>query len=176
MEYVFYLLVFAASVYVLTGVVQSTIFVARPIQRDQLPAVVEQEFDSLFPDFKPQSITYQKARHRYQLDGKYAGKTGQLSIGLTPESDLSTLEFVQTGSSFVKIGPVACVQVPLRVAARLKCFLADDQALMETSNAQSGLIDDQPAYRIHVNSRRYHYQFEITDAGELYKFTKREVA
>jgi hypothetical protein len=178
MEFVFYMVIIAAFVYVMTGVVQSTFLSVTPIKREQLPRVIEDEFQKLFPDFATQSISLQKARQRYQVIGKCGGKPSKLVFGVTPESELAVVEYSQAAADhpFVKHRAIASAQVPPKIAHRLGHYLAHDPPLMETGKAESGMIGDTPAYRIEIDSQKYHYQFDITDSGELFKFSKREVA
>lgn len=178
MEYVFYIVIVTAFVYVTTGVVQSTLFSTTPIKREQLPAVVEKEFQQLFPEFVAQTITLQKARQRYELSGKSGGRPGQLVFDLTPDSELSVVEFSQglRDKNFVKHRTISHSQVPSKIANTLQRYLADDQPLMKTGTSQTGMIGNAAIYRIKFDSPRFHYQFDIAEDGELVRFSKREVA
>lgn len=178
MEYVFYIVILLACVYVIAGIVFSTFLSATEISRSELPPAVEQEFVALFPDFVTQAVKRQKARHRYLLEGKYANQPSQLMFALTPESELTILEYsrVDQPQKFQKLRVLSNAQIPAKVASKLKPFFADDQAQFETGMVQLGLIGKEVAYRIDVDSKAYRYHFDVAETGELYKFSRKEVA
>lgn len=178
MEYVFYFVILAACVYVVTGIVHSTLFSSSDIERSELPKVVEHDLQALFPAFNPQVVKRQKARHRYQLDGKLDGKPSQVTFALTPESELSILEFRQAslGNRVVKLSSLSNAQVPPKIANQLRPYFADDQAQLETSKAELVMIDDHLVYRIKVDSPKHRYLFDVSETGELLKLVRKDVA
>jgi hypothetical protein len=178
MEYVFYLVIFAACVYVIAGIVHSTFLGSTTIERTELPPSVSREINQLFPDFAAKTIKRHRARHRYELNGSCRGKPSQVTVSLTPEAELSIVEYSQAADQkpFIKLSSLASSQIPAKLAQVLQLFLADDQAKMETTRAERGIMGNRNAFRIEVDSFKYHYRFDITDSGELLKFSKKEAA
>jgi len=178
MQFVFYLVTLVAFVYVIFGIVQTTLFSVREIPRGDLPPVIDQECRALFPDFAAHAIKKHAARHRYHLDGNYGDKPGQLVFALTPESELSILEFSQLGQtrSFQRIRSLSNIQVPPKIASTMQPFLVNDQIQYESGKVELGLLGEDLSYRIQVDSRNYRYQFDVLETGELFAFSRRDVA
>jgi hypothetical protein len=132
----------------------------------------------LFPDFATQAVKHQKARHRYLLEGKYANKPSTLVFGMTPETELAVLEYsrVNQQEKFHRLSLLTNAQIPLQVANKLKPFFGNDEAQFETGRVEIGLIGEVIAYRIDVDSKEYHYHFDVAETGELFKFSRKEAA
>lgn len=177
MQYFFYMLIFVAVVSVATGLINSIFFPFIAIKESELPAAIRRKLADYFPELLPKVVKQQRARQQYLIDGKLGKRPVRITVVVTPESEINSVEMVATPKeSFVSRNAIEHSQVPSQVASRFLPFLAGDQTSFQSRKAVAGLIGNQNAYRIEFDTEKSQYRIDITHEGELFRFHKKTVA
>lgn len=140
----------------------------------ELPSVVQCELARFFPGFEPHKILFSKQRQRYSLDGLIDSRNSKLVFELQADGELDEVDFKDLSGpkSMENITRIATADVPQHIADIMSRLLADDSTPIQSNRACRMMINRENAYKIHLRTKIYKYEFEITDAGRLVEFEK----
>lgn len=169
MEYLFYLLILAVVVSVVTGFAQSMLYPFVPITEQQIPPAVSQGLQKWGNGFHVDQIRVQKVRQRYVIDGRQGEHFFQFTINLTPDDEFANLiaRRLPEKEVFKLIKPIPNGKVPVSIAERLEKSLELESIDSEHAQAFLGVIGDQTAYRIVATDEEMEYRIDLTSDGEM---------
>lgn len=177
MELLFYILILMIIVSVATGLIQTFRYRYLIIDPAELPEVVSLEIENYFSALQPVEIMAQQARNRYRIDGRIESEDYRLTIDLTPDQDLATLQLSRCRNEhrFNAIQQIVNAAVPQRLAEVIQRFLTHENVAIGTTAAYMGVIGDENGYRLIVPTERFSFRFDLTAEGQMVQMYKRSL-